>query len=57
MTAVCMMFNATKIVAIESRGFLFASPISRGIWNFNLTLARKPCKLPQPNLFIKEIIV
>ena len=29
LTACCMMFEATKIVAVESRGFLFGSPISR----------------------------
>ena len=47
MTAICMMFNATKLVAIESRGFLFASPISRDM-ELPLTLARKPGKLPNP---------
>ena len=47
MTASCMMFNATKIVAIESRGFLFASPIARDM-ELPLTLARKPGKLPNP---------
>jgi len=47
MTAVCMMFNATKIVAIESRGFLFASPIARDM-ELPLILARKPGKLPNP---------
>tara|TARA_B100002019_G_scaffold291941_1_gene313554 strand:- start:1592 stop:2131 length:540 start_codon:yes stop_codon:yes gene_type:complete len=47
MTACCMMFNATKIVAIESRGFLFASPIARDM-ELPLTLARKPGKLPNP---------
>ena len=29
MTASCMMFKATKVVAIESRGFIFGSPIAR----------------------------
>lgn len=47
LTASCMMFNATKIVAIESRGFLFASPIARDM-EVPLTLARKPGKLPNP---------
>lgn len=47
MTAVCMMFNSTKIVAIESRGFLFASPIARDM-ELPLILARKPGKLPNP---------
>lgn len=47
MTAICMMFEATKIVAVESRGFLFASPISRDM-ELPLILARKPGKLPNP---------
>ena len=47
MTASCMMFNATKIVAIESRGFLFGSPIARDM-ELPLILARKPGKLPNP---------
>lgn len=47
LTASCMMFNATKIVAIESRGFLFASPIARDM-ELPLVLARKPGKLPNP---------
>ena len=47
MTASCMMFNATKLVAIESRGFLFASPIARDM-DLPLVLARKPGKLPNP---------
>ena len=42
-----MMFNATKIVAIESRGFLFGSPIARDM-ELPLILARKPGKLPNP---------
>ena len=47
MTASCMMFNATKIVAIESRGFIFGSPIARDM-ELPLILARKPGKLPNP---------
>ena len=47
MTASCMMFNATKIVAVESRGFLFGSPIARDM-ELPLILARKPGKLPNP---------
>jgi len=47
MTAHCMMFQATKIVAIESRGFLFGSPIARDM-ELPLILARKPGKLPNP---------
>ena len=40
-----MSFNATKIVAIESRGFIFGSPIARDM-ELPLILARKPGKLP-----------
>ena len=47
LTAYCMMFNANKMVAIESRGFLFASPIARDM-EIPLSLARKPGKLPNP---------
>ena len=47
MTASCMMFNATKIVAIESRGFIFGSPIARDM-ELPLILVRKPGKLPNP---------
>jgi len=47
MTASCMMFNATKVVAIESRGFIFGSPIARDM-DLPLILARKPGKLPNP---------
>ena len=35
------------MVAIESRGFLFASPIARDM-EIPLSLARKPGKLPNP---------
>ena len=47
MTASCMMFSATKIVAIESRGFIFGSPLARDM-ELPLILARKPGKLPNP---------
>lgn len=47
MTASCMMFKATKVVAIESRGFIFGSPIARDM-ELPLILARKPGKLPNP---------
>lgn len=47
MTASCMGFNATKIMGIESRGFIFASPIARDM-EVPLILARKPGKLPNP---------
>ena len=45
LTKTCMQFNATKIVAIESRGFIFASPVARDM-ELPLILARKPGKLP-----------
>jgi adenine phosphoribosyltransferase len=47
MTNSCMSFKATKIVAIESRGFIFGSPIARDM-ELPLVLARKPGKLPNP---------
>ena len=47
MTASCMSFKATKIVSIESRGFIFGSPIARDM-ELPLILARKPGKLPNP---------
>tara|TARA_R110001632_G_scaffold70745_1_gene164575 strand:- start:154 stop:561 length:408 start_codon:yes stop_codon:yes gene_type:complete len=40
-----MSFNATKIIGIESRGFIFASPIARDL-ELPFILARKPGKLP-----------
>jgi len=45
LTKACMQFSATKIVAIESRGFIFGSPIARDM-ELPLILARKPGKLP-----------
>ena len=45
LTKACMQFDATKIVAIESRGFIFGSPIARDM-ELPLILARKPGKLP-----------
>ena len=47
MSSACMSFNATKIVAIESRGFIFGSPLARDM-ELPLILARKPGKLPNP---------
>jgi adenine phosphoribosyltransferase len=52
MTASCMMFNATKIIGIESRGFVFGSPIARDL-ELPFLLARKPGKLPNPT-YCKE---
>lgn len=45
MTAHCMMFNANKMIGIESRGFIFGSPIARDM-EIPFYLARKPGKLP-----------
>lgn len=47
MLSIASRFGASSIVAIESRGFIFASPIA---WDLNvpLVLARKPGKLPNP---------
>jgi len=47
MTASCMRFKASKIVGIESRGFIFSSPIARDM-EIPFILARKPGKLPNP---------
>jgi len=47
LTDSCMQFKATKLVAIESRGFIFGSPIARDV-ELPLILARKPGKLPNP---------
>ena len=47
LTDSCMQFKATKIVAVESRGFIFSSPIARDM-ELPLVLARKPGKLPNP---------
>lgn len=38
--------QATSVVAIESRGFIFASPVAKGL-GLPLILARKPNKLPR----------
>ncbi len=45
LTAFCMMVKATKIVGIESRGFVFGSPIARDM-EVPFIMARKPGKLP-----------
>lgn len=53
LTDSCMQFKATKLVAIESRGFIFGSPIARDV-ELPLILARK-----QANYLIqliKEVI-
>lgn len=40
-------YQATSLVAIESRGFLFASPIAKDL-GLPLIILRKPGKLPGP---------
>lgn len=40
-----LSFNATKIVGIESRGFVFGAPIARDL-EVPFIMARKPGKLP-----------
>ena len=45
LTSLTMSFNATKIIGIESRGFVFGAPIARDL-ELPFILARKPGKLP-----------
>ena len=45
MTAHCMMFNANKMIGIESRGFIFGSAIALQS-SKPMIVARKPGKLP-----------
>ena len=45
LTSACMEFNCNSIIGIESRGFIFSSPIAFDL-NLPLVLARKPGKLP-----------
>lgn len=45
LTAYCMMAKATKIIGIESRGFVFGAPIARDM-EVPFVMARKPGKLP-----------
>lgn len=40
-------FEASSLVAVESRGFLFASPIAKAL-GLPLIMVRKPNKLPGP---------
>jgi len=47
MTALSRAFAPTAVVAIDSRGFVFAGPIARDL-AVPLVLARKPEKLPNP---------
>ena len=47
MTDGCDDFNPTAVVAIESRGFIFAAPMAKEL-GLPFVLARKPGKLPNP---------
>jgi len=40
-------FDTTKIVGIESRGFIFGAPLARDL-DYPFIMARKPGKLPNP---------
>ena len=47
LTSLTMSFGATKVVGIESRGFVFGTPIARDL-DLPFIMARKPGKLPNP---------
>ena len=47
LTSLTMNFSATKVVGIESRGFVFGAPIARDL-DLPFIMARKPGKLPNP---------
>ena len=47
MTSICRDFRPTTVVAIESRGFIFAGPMAHEL-SLPFVLARKPGKLPNP---------
>ena len=47
LTSLTMSFSATKVVGIESRGFVFGAPIARDL-DLPFIMARKPGKLPNP---------
>mgnify|MGYP001157611053 FL=1 len=47
MTSICRDFRPTTVVAIESRGFIFAGPMAHEL-GLPFVLARKPGKLPNP---------
>ena len=47
LTSLTMNFKATKLVGIESRGFVFGTPIARDL-DLPFIMARKPGKLPNP---------
>ena len=47
LTTLAMSFSASKLVGIESRGFVFGTPIARDL-DIPFVMARKPGKLPNP---------
>lgn len=52
LTGLSMSFGATKIIGIESRGFVFGAPVARDL-DLPFIMARKPGKLPG-NVYRKE---
>jgi len=47
LSSLTLDFKATKLVGIESRGFIFGAPIARDL-DIPFVMARKPGKLPNP---------
>ena len=47
MIAYCRSINATKVIGVESRGFIFGTPIAREL-ELPFVMTRKPGKLPNP---------
>lgn len=47
LTSLAISFSATKLIGIESRGFVFGTPIARDL-DIPFVMARKPGKLPNP---------
>ena len=45
LTTIAKTFGATKIIGIDSRGFVFGSPLARDL-DIPFIMARKPGKLP-----------
>ena len=45
LTSLTMSFKATKLVGVDSRGFVFGAPIARDL-DVSFIMARKPGKLP-----------
>lgn len=46
MIEICGQFQGTSIIALESRGFIFAAPVAREL-GLPLIIVRKPGKLPR----------